>query len=137
MSSLLGRLWRRLLGAPSDAGPAASSRDGGSSVLAPPAGFTPRDGEVVHAHGSAHGRDPERGLDLGEGTLLVTTHGIVYFTGAKRWRFPWRGIEQVELEESLILYVETRSGRHFSFRAASAPEAETMRQAATALLEHA
>jgi hypothetical protein len=44
---------------------------------------------------------------------------------------------QVELEESLVLYVETRSGRHFSFRAASAPEAETIRQAATALMAHA
>ena len=103
-------------------------------VVAPPAGFTPRDGEVVHAHGAAHGSDPERGLDLGKGTLLVTSQGIVYFTGAKRWRFAWRGIEQFQLEPISILHIETRSGRHFVFRAASAPEAEAMQLAAMAIM---
>lgn len=132
MRSLLSRLWRRLLDARSDPGGAAP--EGSLGALDPPDGFTPRDGEVVHAHGSAHGSDPDRALDLGIGRLLVTSQGIVYFTGAKRWRFAWRGIEEVALEPGSILHIETRSGRHFVFRVASAPEAEAMQQAAMATM---
>ena len=73
-----------------------------------------------------------RTLDLGTGTLLVTSRGVVYLTGAKRWRFAWRGVDAIGLEEGRTLEVETRSGRRFSFRLPSAAEAEAMLQAARA-----
>ena len=127
----IGRHWRRLLllpGLPSDAAPAGAAL----AVVPAPADFTPRERELVHAHGPAHGRDPERALDLGTGTLIVTSMGVIYVNGDKRWRFAWRGIEGVGLDEGRTLEVETRSGRYFSFRLSSAAEAEAMRQVAHA-----
>ncbi len=134
MPSLLGRLWRRLLNVPADPGGATPFGNGSLGVLDPPDGFTPRDREVVYGHGAAHGNDPERSLDLGIETLVVTSQGIVYFTGEKRWRFAWRGIKEVALEPTSTVHIETRSGRHFSFRMASVPETEAMQQAAVAIM---
>lgn len=130
--TLIGRYWRRLFLAP----PAASSvsRPAGTAdhlpVVPAPAGFTPRNGELVHAHGPVQGADAERRLDLGTGTLLVTSRGVVYFTGAKRWRFSWRGVDRIGVENGRTLELETRSRRHFSFRLSSTEEAEAMITAA-------
>lgn len=133
MLTSIGRYWRRLF---LNTGPTASGPEppgaAGLAVVPPPAGFTPREGELVHAHGPANGLDAERRLDLGTGTLLVTSRGVVYFTGAKRWRFAWRGIDGIGLEQGRTLELETRAARHFSFRLSSAAEAETVLQAARA-----
>lgn len=86
----------------------------------------------MHAHGPAHGADTERRLDLSAGTVLVTSRGVVFFTGAKRWRFAWRGVEGIGVEKGRTLELETRSGRHFSFRLSSTGEAQTILTAARA-----
>ena len=133
MLTLIGRYWRRLFLTPPDSSSASEpSGTAGLPVVLAPAGFSPRDGEAVHAHGAAQGADAERQLDLGAGTVVVTSRGVVFFTGAKRWRFAWRGVEGIGVEQGRTLELETRSGRHFSFRLSSTEEAEAMLTAARA-----
>ncbi len=115
MLRLLGRYWQRLFRA---------------DVAAEPPAFTPRDGETVHARGIARGFDEVREINLGEGTLLVTSLGMVYVADTGKWRFHWQRIAQVKIEDDRSVGLETGSGKRFSFRLRSIEEAEALLRAA-------
>ncbi len=128
MLGAVSRYWRHLFrgNSRSDHQRIARIRDGGLEVLPPSSGFTPREGEVIHAEGVVHARDDSRDLDLGGGILLVTNRAIVFFTSRKKWRVPWRSIEQAVFRRSRTLQVKTSGGKSFAFKIPSTSEAEVI-----------
>src|SRR5579872_6701263 len=101
MSGLVSRWWHRLFGVnlPPDHRRLSRIADAGLEVLTPPLGFTPREGETVHAEVMAQCRDESRNIEHGGGVLLVTNKSVVFFTSRQKWRFPWRRIEHVGLSK--------------------------------------
>src|SRR5258708_2262622 len=128
MLAAVSRYWRHLFcgKSPSDRQRMSRITGGSLEVVAPPSGFTPREGAGTHEEVMVQGRDVGHDLDAGDGILIVTNRAIVFFTSRKRWRVPWRSVERAVTKRNRTLQVKTGGGKSFAFELSSASDAEVI-----------